>query len=96
MFMPAARFGLHFYPGGLRRAVAALGLAQAKRIYLTGVTLRAEEMLRIGFLTELVARGQLAKTLAELLCRDRTMRAGGRAIDEAPAQCDRGRRRRGG
>jgi enoyl-CoA hydratase/carnithine racemase len=67
MFMPAARFGLHYYPRGLRRAVAAVGLAQAKRIYLTGVTLRAEEMLRIGFLTELVARGRLEPTLCELL-----------------------------
>ena len=65
MFMPAARFGLHYYPGGLRRAVRALGVAQAKRIFLTGQTLRAEEMLRIGFLTELVPRGRLEKTLAD-------------------------------
>ena len=57
MFMPAARFGLHYYPGGLRRYVRALGAAQAKRIFLTGQTLRAQEMLRIGFLTELVPRG---------------------------------------
>ena len=35
MFMPAARFGLHYYPGGLRRYVAALGAAQAKRLFLT-------------------------------------------------------------
>jgi enoyl-CoA hydratase/carnithine racemase len=67
MFMPAARFGLHYYPGGLRRAAAALGLAQSKRIFLTGVTLRAEEMLRIGFLTELVPRGRLEATLADTL-----------------------------
>jgi enoyl-CoA hydratase/carnithine racemase len=67
MFMPAARFGLHYYPGGLRRYVGALGLAQAKRIFLTGQTLRAEEMLRIGFLTELVPRGRLEKTLADTL-----------------------------
>lgn len=60
MFMPAARFGLHYYPGGLRRAVAALGAAQAKRIFLTAQPLDAEEMLRIGFLTELVDRGALA------------------------------------
>src|SRR5205085_3573985 len=50
MFMPAARFGLHYYPGGLRRYVAAVGAAQAKRIFLTGQTLTAEEMVRIGFL----------------------------------------------
>lgn len=67
MFMPAARFGLHYYPGGLRRYVRALGLAQAKRLFLTGQTLRAEEMLRIGFLTELVPRGRLEQTLADTL-----------------------------
>lgn len=67
MFMPAARFGLHYYPGGLRRYVRTLGLAQAKRIILTGQTLRAPEMLRIGFLTELVSRAQLERTLGDTL-----------------------------
>ena len=65
MFMPAARFGLHYYPGGLRRYVAAVGLAQAKRVFLTGQTLRATEMLRIGFLTELVTRRRLEATVAD-------------------------------
>jgi len=65
MFMPAARFGLHYYPGGLRRYVAAVGLAQAKRVFLTGQTLRATEMLRIGFLTELVTRKRLEATVAD-------------------------------
>ena len=59
MFMPAAKFGLHYYPAGLRRAVAALGAAQAKRIFLTAQTIDADEMLRIGFLTELVDRRDL-------------------------------------
>ena len=63
--MPAARFGLHYYPGGLRRFVAVVGLAQAKRIFLTAQTLRAEEMLRIGFLTELVPRTNLDARVAE-------------------------------
>lgn len=65
MFMPAARFGLHYYPGGLRRYVAAVGASQAKRIFLTGETLSAAEMLRIGFLTELVPRSRLQRTVAE-------------------------------
>jgi enoyl-CoA hydratase/carnithine racemase len=64
MFMPAARFGLHYYPGGLRRYVAAVGPAQAKRVFLTGQTLSAEEMLRIGFLTELVPRRRLTRIIA--------------------------------
>jgi enoyl-CoA hydratase/carnithine racemase len=65
MFMPAAKFGLHYYPGGLRRFVAAVGLAQTKRIFLTAQTLRAEEMLRIGFLTELMQRSALERRIAE-------------------------------
>lgn len=64
MFMPAAKFGLHYYPGGLRRAVAALGAAQAKRIFLTAQTIDADEMLRIGFLTELVEPPELPRRVA--------------------------------
>jgi hypothetical protein len=60
MFMPAAKFGLHYYPGGLRRAVAALGATQAKRIFLTAQTIDSDEMLRIGFLTELLDRRELS------------------------------------
>ena len=59
MFMPAAKFGLHYYPGGLRRYVARLGLPAATKLMLTGMTIETEEMLRIGFLTEVVAREAL-------------------------------------
>jgi len=59
LFMPAARFGLHYYPGGLRRFVARLGCSAAKKIFLTGMTMEGEEMLRTGFLTELVERSDL-------------------------------------
>ena len=64
MFMPAAKFGLHYYPGGLRRYVTALGATQAKRLFLTAQTLDAEEMLRVGFLTELVPPRGLAARVA--------------------------------
>jgi len=64
MFMPAAHFGLHYYPGGLRRYVAALGATHAKRLFLTAQTLDAAEMLRIGFLTELVDRRRLGARVA--------------------------------
>lgn len=63
MFMPAAKFGLHYYPGGLRRFVTQLGLTQAKRIFLTAQTIDDEDMNRIGFLTELVQREQLDATV---------------------------------
>jgi len=67
MFMPAAKFGLHYYPGGMRRYVAALGLAHAKRLFLTAQTLSDTEMLRIGFLTELVERRALWNRVAAYL-----------------------------
>jgi enoyl-CoA hydratase/carnithine racemase len=60
MFMPAAKFGLHYYPGGLRRYVTRLGLPAAQKLFLTGMTLESEEMLRIGFLTEAVPADALA------------------------------------
>ena len=59
MFMPAARFALHYYPGGLRRYVTRLGLTAAKKLFLTAMTIDAPEMLRIGFLTDLVVPDQL-------------------------------------
>ena len=54
MFMPAARLGLHFYRRGLERFHTRLGLDMAKRLFLTAQTLRADEMHRCGFLTDLV------------------------------------------
>ncbi|MEZ5729526.1 MAG: enoyl-CoA hydratase/isomerase family protein [Burkholderiaceae bacterium] len=59
MFMPAAQFGLHYYPGGLRRYVARLGLPAASRLMLTGITIETDEMLRIGFLADAVAANAL-------------------------------------
>lgn len=59
MFMPAARLGVHYYPGGLRRYVSRLGLDTAKRLFLTAEKLGAEELLRIGYLTQLVPPGEL-------------------------------------
>jgi enoyl-CoA hydratase/carnithine racemase len=60
MFMPAARLGLHYYPGGMQRYVSRMGLDAAKRLFLTGDRLDGAELLRIGFLTELVAPDALA------------------------------------
>jgi enoyl-CoA hydratase/carnithine racemase len=66
MFMPAARLGLHYYPSGLQRYVSRLGLNTAKRLFLTAEKLQAEELLRIGFLTELVAPEELEARVAAL------------------------------
>ena len=67
MFMPAARFGLHYYPGGLRRYVSRLGLNAAKKLFLTAMTIDSDEMLRIGFLTDRVARDRLEARVGEYL-----------------------------
>jgi enoyl-CoA hydratase len=51
MFMPAARLGLHYYSGGIRRYVSRLGVDNAKKLFLTAQKIESSEMLRIGYLT---------------------------------------------
>ena len=67
MFMPAARFGLHYHPGGLRRFVVQIGPAETKRLFLTAQAIDAETMLRIGFLTDLVARDALGSRVKDYI-----------------------------
>jgi enoyl-CoA hydratase/carnithine racemase len=59
MFMPAARIGLHYYESGLRRYVSRLGVNNAKRLFMLAEDQGAEELLRIGYLTYLVAPEEL-------------------------------------
>jgi enoyl-CoA hydratase/carnithine racemase len=61
--MPASAIGLHYYPDGIRRYVTVLGLAAAKKLFLTAQTIGDQEMLRFGFLSELVATDELAATV---------------------------------
>jgi enoyl-CoA hydratase/carnithine racemase len=63
MFVPAGRFGLHYYPDGIRRFTSQLGPSAAKKIFLTCLPLQDEEMLRIGFLHELVEPSDLQSTI---------------------------------
>jgi len=72
MFVPAARVGLHFYAGGLRRFVERLGLATAKQVMLAGRTLEAPALLACGYLDQLLPDvdtldSALAALTAELL-----------------------------
>jgi enoyl-CoA hydratase/carnithine racemase len=72
MFVPAARIGLHFYAGGLRRFVNRLGLATAKQVLLAGRTLDAAALLGCGYLDQLLPDvdtldAALAALTAELL-----------------------------
>lgn len=55
VFMPAARIGVHYYESGLRRYVSRLGVNNAKRLFMLAEEQSTEELLRIGYLTDLVA-----------------------------------------
>jgi enoyl-CoA hydratase len=59
MLMPAARLGLHYYPGGIRRYVSRLGVAAAKKLFLTAQKIDATEMLRIGYVDAIVSADEL-------------------------------------
>ena len=59
MFMPAARIGVHYYESGLRRYVSRLGFNNAKRLFMLAEEQSSEELLRIGYLTDLVAPEEL-------------------------------------
>ena len=72
MFMPAARLGLHYYPGGIERYVSRLGADNAKKLFLTAQKIEAAEMLRIGYLTACVP----AEALDEEVDRLATILAG--------------------
>jgi enoyl-CoA hydratase len=66
MFMPAARLGLHYYAGGIKRYVSRLGADNAKRLFLTAEKIAAAEMLRIGYLTAMVPLEALDEEVGRL------------------------------
>jgi enoyl-CoA hydratase/carnithine racemase len=66
MFMPAARLGIVYYPSGLKRYVNRLGLAAAKRMFLTAEPVEAEELHRVGYLDEIVEPDRLMARAEEL------------------------------
>lgn len=59
MFMPASKLGLHYYTEGLVRWTHRLGLGAAKYLFLTSSAIPAQEMLRVGYLDQLVAPEEL-------------------------------------
>ena len=70
LLMPAARLGIVYYASGIRRYVTRLGVAAAKKLFLTAQPIDAGEMLRIGYLDEIVAPEDLmarAEALAATL-----------------------------
>lgn len=59
MQMPAARLGIVYYPSGIERYVSRLGIAAAKRLFLTAEPIEAEEMVRVGYLDAVVPADEL-------------------------------------
>src|SRR3954447_6122725 len=87
MFMPAARLGLHYYSSGIKRYVTRLGVDNAKKLFLTAQKITAPEMLRMGYLTDMVAVEFLDEEvdkLANILAGNapQAMRGMKRAINE--------------
>jgi enoyl-CoA hydratase/carnithine racemase len=90
LLMPAARLGIVYYGSGIERYVSRLGVAAAKKLFLTAQPIGEEELLRIGYLDEVVAPEALtarAEALAALLAANAPLAVRGlkQAIDEAAA-----------
>jgi enoyl-CoA hydratase len=90
LVMPAARLGIVYYASGIRRYVTRLGVAAAKRLFLTAEPIDAAQMLRIGYLDEIVPATDLmarAEALAAILAANAPLAVARlkRAVNEAAA-----------
>lgn len=63
--MPAAALGLHYYPSGMKRYVARLGLGAARRLFLTAQPVDGTELLVMGFLDRLMPAIDLPEAVAD-------------------------------
>jgi enoyl-CoA hydratase len=64
-FMPAARFGLHYYPSGLRRYTQKVSPSFAKRAFLLSEDFTDEDLYRLGYLDWLVDRADFHRRVDE-------------------------------
>ena len=62
--VPAAALGVHYDASGITRAVRVMGLQGARRLFLAAEPLAAAELLRLGFLDEVVPGGEVAARVA--------------------------------
>jgi enoyl-CoA hydratase/carnithine racemase len=69
MHMPAGALGIHYYPSGMRRYVSRIGLAAAKKAFLTALPLSAEDLLEVGYLDEVWPPDELATAVVALCAR---------------------------
>lgn len=67
--VPAARLGVCYPPGGLRRYAHRLGYGAAARLFLAAEEMDAEELYRVGFLTHLVSTGEVKSAVDDLAGR---------------------------
>ncbi|MEM7250136.1 MAG: enoyl-CoA hydratase/isomerase family protein [Pseudomonadota bacterium] len=66
LVMPAAKLGIHYYRGGMERYVTRLGLNAAKKLFLTALPIKAEELVSMGYLTEAVSKDEHSGYVAAL------------------------------
>jgi enoyl-CoA hydratase/carnithine racemase len=72
-FMPAARFGLHYYPSGLRRYTQKVSPSFAKRAFLLSEEFSDQDLLAVGYLDWLVDRADFHKKVDEIAGRLATL-----------------------
>lgn len=65
--MPATALGLHYYPGGLQRYVARMGLAGAKRAFLTARPFTVDMLWHMGCLEALATPDEFDATVKRLV-----------------------------
>ena len=90
LVMPAARLGIVYYASGIERYVSRLGIAAAKKMFMTAQPIETAELLRIGYLDEAVPAAELAArvdALAATLASNAPLALAGlkRAINETAA-----------
>ena len=68
-FMPAARFGLHYYPSGIRRYTQKVSPSFAKRAFLLSEDFHDKELLAVGYLDWLVERDEFKAKVEEKAAR---------------------------
>jgi enoyl-CoA hydratase len=66
LVVPPVRLGIPYYPSGIERFIQRVGVNAAKRILLLGEKLHAEQLLRMGYLDEVVAADRLEGRAREL------------------------------
>jgi enoyl-CoA hydratase len=66
LVMPAARIGIQYYASGLERFVSRIGPSATKRLFLTAEKFDSDELLNIGYLSEVIPADRLESRVDEL------------------------------